>query len=266
MGNLTETSTFDAHVIELETTDLVLGGPGGPSNAPAQNLTNRTRWLFDQNTANIATLAAHSAHLSALDGDIASIFPSIASINANLFSINNQLPLLAPINSPSFTGTPSGPTPPGGNSSTRFATTQFVVSAIGGLAPLASPAFTGVPTAPTASIATRNSQLATTQFVIPGSSVSANGFRRLPDNGLEQWGSFTKVANQQGHAVTFPTNFTSSCFGVWISSTGGLAFNSSSWTQVLGPISNSGFQVNSDDFGTGTPNPTVTVYWRAEGS
>jgi Chaperone of endosialidase len=64
--------------------------------------------------------------------------------------------------SPVFTGTPSAPTQPSTDNSTRLATTAFVASFA---APLASPAFTGVPTAPTAASGTSTTQLATTAFV-----------------------------------------------------------------------------------------------------
>lgn len=66
--------------------------------------------------------------------------------------------------SPAFTGTPSAPTPPPGDSSTRLATTAYVQS-LAGFAPLASPAFTGVPTAPTAAPGANSTQLATTAYV-----------------------------------------------------------------------------------------------------
>ena len=63
-----------------------------------------------------------------------------------------------------FTGTPTAPNPPPGDSSTRIATTAYVQS-LAGFAPLASPAFTGVPTAPTPTPGTNTTQLATTAFV-----------------------------------------------------------------------------------------------------
>jgi hypothetical protein len=64
--------------------------------------------------------------------------------------------------SPVFTGTPSAPTQPTTDNSTRLATTAFVVAVA---APLVSPAFTGIPTAPTAAPLTSTTQLATTAFV-----------------------------------------------------------------------------------------------------
>jgi len=48
MANVTETSTFDAGIYQLETTDPVEGGALGISNSQAKGLANRTRWLYDQ--------------------------------------------------------------------------------------------------------------------------------------------------------------------------------------------------------------------------
>ena len=109
--------------------------------------------------------------------------------------------------SPTFTGTPAGPTATTGTNTTQLATTAFVmneinavnagvisfngrtgvvnlnsgdVSAAGG-ATLSSPAFTGVPTAPTAAVGTSTTQLATTAFVAaaiaaaPATVASFNG-------------------------------------------------------------------------------------------
>lgn len=99
------------------------------------------------------------------------------------------------INSPTFTGTPSGPTAAPGTSNTQLATTAFVQAAItaalvamnigvssfntrtgavtlligditaAGGAPLASPAFTGSPTAPTPPAGNNSTRIATTAFV-----------------------------------------------------------------------------------------------------
>jgi hypothetical protein len=99
----------------------------------------------------------------------------------------------APLNSPTFTGTPAAPTPtPASDNTTKIATTAFVQSAIAGIssgvtswntrtgavtltladvtgvggAPIASPTFTGVPAAPTPANGTNTTQVATTQFVL----------------------------------------------------------------------------------------------------
>ena len=64
MTNLTESSVFEDGIYQLETDDPVLGGPpafdaGSPitghANAQAQQITNRTKWLYD-NKANTSDL------------------------------------------------------------------------------------------------------------------------------------------------------------------------------------------------------------------
>lgn len=78
---------------------------------------------------------------------------------------------VAPIASPTFTGTPTLPTgtiavtQSAGNSTTAVATTAFVTTADNLKANIASPTFTGVPAAPTAAPGTNTTQLATTAFV-----------------------------------------------------------------------------------------------------
>ena len=107
--------------------------------------------------------------------------------------------LKAPLASPAFSGTPTGPTATVGTNTTQLATTAFVLAngssvppatvnplmdgtaAVGtttkyaredhvhptdtSRAPLASPGFSGTPTAPTATAGTNTTQLATTAFV-----------------------------------------------------------------------------------------------------
>lgn len=48
MANLTEQSLFEAGIYQLETTDPVIGGANGISNRQAQELANRTRWIYDR--------------------------------------------------------------------------------------------------------------------------------------------------------------------------------------------------------------------------
>lgn len=47
MANVTETSTWETGIYQLETTDPVEGGAGGISNQQAKQLGNRTKWLKD---------------------------------------------------------------------------------------------------------------------------------------------------------------------------------------------------------------------------
>lgn len=97
---LTDVSNFDTGVYQLATTDPVQGGAGGVSNMPLQNLANRTRWLYDQ-------------------------------LNAVLNG--TTIPTgLAPLLSPTFTGTPAAPTPALGDNTTKLATTAFVQGTVNG--------------------------------------------------------------------------------------------------------------------------------------
>lgn len=48
MANLTETSTWESGIYQLETTDSVEAGAGGISNEQARLLGNRTKWLYDR--------------------------------------------------------------------------------------------------------------------------------------------------------------------------------------------------------------------------
>jgi hypothetical protein len=93
MASLPETTTFDAGVYQLETTDPVLGGVSGVSNSSLKNLANRTNYL--------------KAHLDALEAGTA--IPAT----------------VAPLSSPTFTDSPRAPTAPSGDNGTLIATTAF---------------------------------------------------------------------------------------------------------------------------------------------
>lgn len=69
----------------------------------------------------------------------------------------------APIDSPTFTGTPAAPTAAVDTNTTQLATTAFVVGQ--GYAKLASPTFTGNPVAPTPATSDNDTSIATTAFV-----------------------------------------------------------------------------------------------------
>jgi hypothetical protein len=45
MANLTETANWETGIYQIETTDLVLGGPAGVANLQPKQLANRTAWL-----------------------------------------------------------------------------------------------------------------------------------------------------------------------------------------------------------------------------
>ena len=87
-------------------------------------------------------------------------------------TVSTNLGLKAPLDSPTFTGTPTLPTgtiattQATADSTTAVATTAFVTTADNLKANLASPTFTGTPAAPTAAAGTSTTQVATTAFVM----------------------------------------------------------------------------------------------------
>lgn len=81
MANLTETPLWELGIYQIETTDLVIGGPAGISNLQGKQLANRTSWLkqhvgmADRLTdvtwvdANITLTNAHAGHAVIANGD-----------------------------------------------------------------------------------------------------------------------------------------------------------------------------------------------------
>jgi hypothetical protein len=128
---------------------------------------------------------------------------------------------------------------------------------------LASAALTGTPTTPTQGVGTANTTVASTAFVNPGSSLSANGYRRNPDGSIDQWGSFNFTANGGTIGVSFPIAFPSQCFSVVtdvIAPSGLGGAGSYQADQPAAPTAG-GFSYRS----TSSSNPSITVMWRAIG-
>ena len=127
---------------------------------------------------------------------------AIAGVQGQVTSISNALLLVAPLNSPTFTGTPSvsGTLLTAGTNTTQIATTAFVkqqtdityadyttkinniaittaaavVAATAPKAPAANPTFTGTVSAPTANALDNSDKVATTAFV--QSAITATKF------------------------------------------------------------------------------------------
>lgn len=80
-------------------------------------------------------------------------------------SLYDKIETLAPLNSPTFTGTPLVPTQLTSDDSTRIASTAYVKANLTPYAPLASPTFSGNPTATTQLTSDNSTRLATTAYV-----------------------------------------------------------------------------------------------------
>lgn len=109
MANLPETPQWEEGIYQIEVSDPVLGGPDGISNRQAKQLASRTLYLKQQVEKGGSDLAKH----------IAAADPHTQ---------------YAPKASPTFTGTPTAPTPANSDNSKKLATTEFVAKALAALA------------------------------------------------------------------------------------------------------------------------------------
>ncbi|EDA7590037.1 phage tail protein [Salmonella enterica subsp. enterica serovar Enteritidis] len=109
MANLPETPQWEEGIYQIEVSDPVLGGPDGISNRQGKQLASRTLYLKQQVEKGGTDLAKH----------IAATDPHTQ---------------YAPKASPTFTGTPTAPTPANSDNSKKLATTEFVAKALAALA------------------------------------------------------------------------------------------------------------------------------------
>lgn len=109
MANLPETPQWEEGIYQIEVSDPVLGGPDGISNRQGKQLASRTLYLKQQVEKGGTDLAKH----------IAAADPHTQ---------------YAPKDSPTFTGTPTAPTPANSDNSKKLATTEFVAKALAALA------------------------------------------------------------------------------------------------------------------------------------
>lgn len=170
---------------------------GAPLNSPAFTGTpTAPTAAVDTNTTQLATTAFVIAQASAVSPNMngtAAVGTSLRYARADHVHASDTS--RAPLASPTFTGTPAGPTAAADTNTTQLATTAFVIAqasavnpamngtvAVGtslryaradhvhasdtSRAPLASPTFTGTPASVTAAADTNTTQIATTAFVI----------------------------------------------------------------------------------------------------
>lgn|SRR5262245_46576818 len=162
----------ESEVINL-TTDLAAkaplasptftGDPKAPTPATADNDTSIATTAHVQ--ANMA-LKANLSHTHA---------------QADITNLVSDLALKAPLASPAFTGSPTTTVPSPGDSTSRIATTSFVMtevaSGVAGKANIASPTFTGNPAAPTPTAGDNDTSIATTAFVVTAIANAITAFR-----------------------------------------------------------------------------------------
>ena len=100
-----------------------------------------------------------------------------------LNAVYDKFVLMAPLASPTFTGSPVAPTPATADNTTQLATTAYVKANLTSYAPLASPTFTGTPVIPTGATGvtqtknTNNTTLATTAYVNTSNRPAVEAYR-----------------------------------------------------------------------------------------
>lgn len=150
-------------------------------------------------------------------------FPRLGSTPANWDKV-------ALLESPTFLGTPTGPTPGAGDKTNKLATTEFVQSAVAGVAsPPATTLVSGISrraTTPEAQAFTSSDVTispASLRAAFQGANYSAtfNGYQVLPSGIIEQWGVVPLVtlpANSTSDAVvTFPMAFAANALSIAVS-------------------------------------------------
>ncbi|RYC42874.1 phage tail protein [Pectobacterium zantedeschiae] len=285
MANLPEQKTWIDGIYQLETSDPVVGGPGGISNRQAEQLASRTTYLKSEQEKTGSDLATH----------VGAVDPHTQ---------------YAPKASPALTGTPTAPTAAQTANSNQIATTAFVKAAITTLingspaaldtlqelanslgndpdfrttvlnaiadskadatnklnahastldahpqyAPKASPAFTGTPTAPTAASGSNDTQLATTAFVKVAIAALVNGSPAALD-------TLQELANALGNDPNFSTTILNALAGKLAKDQNGADIpDKSQFRQNMG-LSN---VMMTGDFGWGGVSKNIQSLWDNE--
>ena len=129
------TTATNALQTEINNLNITIFGNIGQvitnSNAALSNvqasLTSNINTLSSSVTAQLATLTANASSQQSQINTINTTLPLLATTS----NVNAAVANLAPINSPTFTGTPTAPTPTSGDNSTKVATTAFVNGLVG---------------------------------------------------------------------------------------------------------------------------------------
>ena len=281
MANLPETPDYPSGVYQLETSDPVLGGPGGIANRQAEQLGNRTAWLKNKVDAFIAGTTAvfkatrlATARTLSISGAGSGSAPFDGSANANIVltladsgvvagthakvTVNAKglvtagMPLV-----PADIPTSNQAEAEAGVENTKPATSLRVFQAIRSASAVATEALRGVLRVGTQ--AEVNAGVLDEVAVSPkklrwgfSASITGQGYLIFPTwlGGLAiQWGSYFTVAqNNTKYPVTFPIQFPALLFQVVATSTS-TSDATKSFKAVITDASASGFSISWGDSG-----------------
>ena len=134
----------------------------------------------------------------------------------------------------------------------------------GGVVLAISPTLTGSPVAPTAAVNTSTTQLATTAFANPASSLSANGYVKLPSGIIIQWGTMSGTGvHGTSYSFTFPLAFPTACQSISATVQQGVATTVTSTHLPITALSTTGATVQYGSTNGGSY--TYSYRWQAIG-
>lgn len=232
--------------ISASATSLTLNtGTGALFPSPVSGVSFFKLTLIDAATGQLSEIV----HVTAKSGDVLTIVRGQEGTSSRAWSANDiaanmltagTILLLAQLESPSFTGTPAGPTAAPGTNTTQLATTAFTQAAITALS--------------LGTAATKNVGTGTGQIPDMGSfatSLTINGYQKLPGGLIMQWGLATPAVG--GTFITFPIAFPTGVFSVTLGASG-----SSGALIAANNYQKNGFTFNSDK-ATGVPQAYMAL-------
>lgn len=195
--------------ISASATALTLNtGTGALFPSPVSGTSFFKLTLIDAATGQISEIV----HVTAKSGDVLTIVRgqegtaarswSANDIAANMLTAGTIL-LLAQLESPAFTGTPTAPTAPAGTNTTQIANTAFIQAAITALS---------LGTASQKNVGTSTGQIP--DMIAFTSSTGATGYQRFPGGLVFQWGFTNPSPNNTKNTVAFPIAYSTRCNGV----------------------------------------------------
>lgn len=197
--------------ISASATSLTLNtGTGALFPSPVSGTSFFKLTLIDAATGQLNEIV----HVTAKSGDVLTIVRGQEGTSARAWSANDiaanmltagTIQLLAQLESPSFTGTPAGPTPAPGTNTTQLATTAFVRAAITALS---------LGTASTRNVGNGASQIPDMSYFPAGSTSSAFWYK-LPGGVVMMGGNASGISSgSSGNGVFFPIPFPNACSSV----------------------------------------------------
>lgn len=236
----------------------------GQTDAPSRNA---VRDIIEQ-LARVSQLAALAPLSSpSFTGTPTSENPLVSDRTTRIATTKWVGDSFASFDSPAFTGNPTCPTPDAASNSKALATTAYVKTNLGSYAPLESPAFTGNPTVPNPPDTDNDSTIANTYFVrqqIQSANNADAGWQKIAPNILIQWGSYAASTDASGNlSVSYPVSFTSV---TTVNVTNG---DPQVWNGYLGVYNV--FRTTNTGFSVSTANPSrvsspIRVNWIAFGN